>query len=285
MAAQVPFLVSAARNLRQDSVAYALGRFPFIRRAYGTSRHLVQRIRGTGTDGPGGRSLFEGVNVEAAAASLRETSLFAPLQLPADLVGEVLRFALEGTCRRQQRPPTFRASDVKHGILPNGELAILADVLDSARNEAIDTIAREPTVLEVVSRYLGYVPKEKRIRLIWSFVCDASEERRLNEGQTVVYHFDVQSYNFAYANYYLTDVDARSGAHTMIVGSHDDKPLSWLLGSAKKTDQEIRGHYASDREITLLGKAGFGFVQDASCYHRALAPIDRDRLMLQIRYY
>ncbi len=162
---------------------------------------------------------------------------------------------------------------------------MLADVLDSAQNEAVRAVGNEPSVIRAVSRYLGYTPTKKVIRLIWSFVCDADDVVRTREGQTVGYHFDVHSYNFAYANYYLTDVDARSGAHTMIVGSHEDKPLEWLLGSAMRSDAAIRAHYAPAREITLAGPAGFGFLQDSSCYHRALAPIDRRRLMLQVRYF
>jgi hypothetical protein len=168
--------------------------------------------------------------------------------------------------------------------LPSGELAVLADVLEAPKSDAVRRVADDPFVLSVLARYMGYVPSRRTIRLIWSFVCDAADETRLSEGQTVAYHFDVESYNFVYANYYLTDVSVRSGAHTMIVGSHDDKPLSWLFGPASRSDADIRAHYAADREIVIEGKAGLGFVQDASCYHRALAPVEHDRLMLQIRY-
>jgi len=263
---------------------YALGRFGLVRRSYGAARGMLQRL-GLEKWNQSGPPLVQGIDVRAAVASLREQSFYVVPQLPDEIVSEIRRFATEGLCRRQERPPFFKASDVIDGKLPTGEVAVLADVVGAASNQTIQAVSNERSVVAVIAKYLGYVPTGHHVRLIWSFACDATDEVRLNEGQTVLYHFDVHSYNFAYANYYITDVDARSGAHTMIVGSHTDKPLAWLFGSAMRSDGEIRGHYISDREITLTGPAGFGFIQDSSCYHRALAPVDRARLMLQIRYF
>jgi hypothetical protein len=139
--------------------------------------------------------------------------------------------------------------------------------------------------LSVVSGYLGYSPSAMTIRLMWSFASDFPPQVRRSAGQTVDYHFDVHSYNFVYANYYLTDTDARSGAHVMVLGSHRDKPFRWLLGSARQPDDAIVRHYGRDREWLIQGPAGYGFIQDSSCYHKALAPLERDRLMLQVRYF
>jgi hypothetical protein len=286
MPSQAAFFVQAVRSWRRKPLSYTLGRFPSVRRAFGLYTGFAQRLskRFEGAQvAKDGRVLFDGLDADAAIASLRSRSYYAPLHLPADIVAAIRGFAFEATCRRQQRPPLFRAGDVQGGRLPNGEFAVLADVLDSDRHDAVRDVAHEPSVFAVVSRYLGYVPRV-RTRLIWSFVCDAPHERRLREGQTVDYHFDVESYNFIYANYYLSNVDADSGAHTMIVGSHEDKPVAWLFGSANKPDAIIREHYGADREIVLSGPAGYGFIQDASCYHRALPPRARDRLMLQVRY-
>ena len=284
MRSQASILVGAASNLRRYPLSYILGRFVTVRHAYGTARHLAQ-LFSRDDMASRGQPLLHDIDIDAAVTALSEQAVYAPLQLPSDVVSAIHRFAIDGMCRRQERPPVFHAADVQHGRLPSGELVALADVLNADRDEAVSRVANEPSVLAIVARYLGYVPTRKDIRLIWSFVCDASLETRLKEGQTVVYHYDVHSYNFVYANYYITDVDANAGAHTMIVGSHTDKPSSWLLGSSQRSTDEIRAHYSRDREITLTGSAGFGFIQDASCYHRALAPVARNRLMLQIRYF
>lgn len=280
---QSMFLLGAVRNLRRQPLSYVFGRFASVRRAYGVTRGVGQRLR-VRPPAQIEPALIPTLNVEAAVASLHKHAVYAPLYLPGETVSAIHSFAADGACRRQARPPVFRVSDVKDGRLPTGDLAVLADVLDADRNDAVRAVANEPRVLEVISRYLGYVPTKRKPRLMWSFVCSAPDDVRLSEGQTTVYHFDVESYNFIYANYYLVDVDVRSGAHTMISGSHDDKPLSWLLGPASRTDEEIRARYPAERELLLEGRAGFGFIQDSSCYHRALAPIDRPRLMLQIRY-
>jgi hypothetical protein len=284
MASQASFVLRVIDTLRRQPLSYALGRFTHVRRLYGTARGLGQRL-GFDPSEATGVVLFQGTDVEAMVRSLRARSVYVTPPLPHGIVSEIRRFAAASDCRRQGRPPTFKASDVAGGRLPTGELAVLADVVDADRNEAVRAVVDEPSVIRVASRYLGYTPTRHRARLIWSFVCDASNEVRESEGQTVTYHFDVENYNFVYANYYLTDVDARGGAHTMVVGTHDDKPLAWLLSSARRSDDEILKHYGADRELTLVGAAGFGFIQDSSCYHRALAPIDRARLMLQIRYF
>jgi len=56
-----------------------------------------------------------------------------------------------------------------------------------------------------------------------------------------------------------------------------------LFHSAVQTDEAVIAYYGKENEITIEGPAGFGFVQDSSCYHKALAPISDNRLMLQLR--
>jgi hypothetical protein len=90
--------------------------------------------------------------------------------------------------------------------------------------------------------------------------------------QTTEFHFDVHSYNFAYAAYYLLDTDRNNGAHVMITHSHKDKPTAWLFGSANQKDDVIYAHYPEDKVLIIEGMAGTGFWQDSSCYHKALPP-------------
>jgi hypothetical protein len=71
----------------------------------------------------------------------------------------------------------------------------------------------------------------------------------------------------------------------LVLRSHKNKPVKWLWGSVKKTDEEIAGFYPAQDIITVEAKAGSGFLEDTSCYHRALTPVKADRLMLQVRYF
>ena len=105
--------------------------------------------------------------------------------------------------------------------------------------------------------------------------------------QTVDFHFDLpgSQFTFFYASFYLSDVDENSGAHTMIRGSHRFKPFKMKLSRSRCSEEAINKAYGHEQEIIITGTAGTGFLEDASCYHRALAPTQRERLMLQIRYF
>lgn len=80
-------------------------------------------------------------------------------------------------------------------------------------------------------------------------------EARKIATQATEFHFDVHSYNFAYAAYYLLDTDRTNGAHVMITHSHKDKPTSWLFGSANQKDDVVYAHYPKDRVLIIEGKA------------------------------
>ena len=147
----------------------------------------------------------------------------------------------------------------------------------------IDRLCTDPILLAVASQYLGYRPQHVEARLYWSFICSVTREDRLAQWQTVDYHFDVDGYSFIYANFYITSVDRNSGAHAYIRGSHKRKPWWMLLHSAKQTDETVFQYFGEDNEVLVEGAAGYGFLEDASCYHKALPPKTRERLMLQIR--
>jgi hypothetical protein len=114
-------------------------------------------------------------------------------------------------------------------------------------------------------------------------VCSVTREERLAQWQTVDYHFDVDGYSFVYANFYITAVDRTSGAHAYIRGSHKRKPWWMLLHSANQTDDAVLEYFGKDNEVIVEGAAGYGFLEDASCYHKAIPPRAAERLMLQIR--
>jgi hypothetical protein len=50
---------------------------------------------------------------------------------------------------------------------------------------------------------------------------------------------------------------------------HNRKPLRMLLGSATASEADVRRQFGIENETVIEGRAGLGFVQDTSCYHRA----------------
>ena len=145
-------------------------------------------------------------------------------------------------------------------------------------------IAGDAFLYEAASLFLGYRPRQVSSWLFWSLANRLSAEQRREASQTIDYHYDVDGFNFMYANFYLLDTTAKNGAHALIAGSSRRKRLGHLLGSARLSDAEALEAYGRDFERTLEGPAGFGFLEDASCYHKALPPETGDRLMLQLRY-
>ncbi len=167
--------------------------------------------------------------------------------------------------------------------LSRGKIAI-ATVQDSSKLPMICAIAGDEFLYQAASAFLGYRPRQVSSWLFWSLANQLSADQRRAAYQTIDYHYDVDGFNFMYANFYLLDTTARNGAHALIAGSSRRKRLGHLLGIARLTDAEAWQTYGRDAERTLEGPAGFGFLEDASCYHKALPPENGDRLMLQLRY-
>lgn len=287
---RMQFIRGALRKLRERPVAetapYAFGRFARVRRVYGRSMGLAQRAGLVPRTRPVRlETLFPGLEPKALAAQMRERSAAFGLRLPEEVVSSLARAARSGTLRQWQTGRLFHAADVTDGRLPDGSAAVLADLHEASLLPEVQRVARDPLLIDTIGEYLGYVPMGYDPRILFSFAGDYSESERRFVGQTFEYHFDVHAYNFVYVNVYLVDVDEDAGAHVMVLGSHDDKPLRWLFGSAKRSDATIEIHYGQPRVLTIVGPAGTGFIQDSSCYHKILPPRRRDRIMLHIRYY
>ncbi|MDB4990633.1 MAG: hypothetical protein JWN04_5811 [Myxococcaceae bacterium] len=164
------------------------------------------------------------------------------------------------------------------------EREAILSVTSSARLPQVRALAGDPILVDVVAGYLGYTPERVSSWLFWSPRNQLTHAEREARFQTVGFHYDVHGLNFLYVNFYITDVDRQSGAHVLIEGSHRGKRLRQLFGTAKVTDSEATRRYGPGRIKCIEGPAGSGFFEDASCYHKALAPLSNDRLMLQLRY-
>lgn len=147
----------------------------------------------------------------------------------------------------------------------------------------IDEIARDKNLLSIANNYLGNVNKIYT-KFTWSTVCDADSNWRKNE-QTIEFHYDVHDFGFVYVFFYLTDCNKLSGAHEVILGSHNKKKISHLIGSAKSMEKELKEYYGKTNFKTIEGPSGYGFIEDTSTFHKAHAPKINPRLALQIRYH
>ncbi|MCK1403844.1 hypothetical protein IVB45_13695 [Bradyrhizobium sp. 4] len=275
----------AARIVKGD-IQYALGRFWTVRSVYGGARRLMDRR--VSVQQNGSSTLFPDQNVDQIASTISEEAVFIGLNLPAHIVNEIDTFARKEPLHTNYDSdgPTFRYSDVIRGKAPDGRSAPIAGISNPTRCPAVQAIVDDPVLRAIVGTYLGHEPHKVLTILGWSFASDFSEEerRRLRHQNVLDYHYDVDGYNFVYANFYITDTDRNSGAHVMMKRSHKRKPLRMLFGSASASEASVHKQFGVENEIMIEGEAGTGFVQDTSCYHRATPPIQRDRLMLAVRF-
>jgi hypothetical protein len=95
------------------------------------------------------------------------------------------------------------------------------------------------------------------------------------------FHFDRFDFKSLTLFIYLTDVDASSGAHVVIEGTHTNKRFSDLCRNI--LSDRVAHQKFGDRIKVILGPKGTMLFEETSSYHKASYG-KTDRLMLSIHY-
>jgi|GEM_PF-825377 len=276
--------------------SYLLGRFATVRDVYSRLNWLKDAVGGStplrigdlyhpadaAIDVASSGHILSSKTAAQQIAEMREQSYSMGPRLGAAAIAELQQCA-------RTLPLHFNDADVgtyealSRSPERRGNLAI-ATIRNSASLPMIRALAGDRILYEAASLFLGYRPTEVSSWFFWSLANHLSDDERRAASQTIDYHYDVNGFNFLYVNFYLLDTDAMNGAHALIAGSSRRKRLRHLLGSARLSDAEVRETYGPAAERVIEGPAGSGFLEDTSCYHKALAPVSADRLMLQFRY-
>jgi hypothetical protein len=275
---------SVARRLARGEIYYALGRFAVARRAYSSLRVALEAIKGAPALPLATTSVFPDVDVSATVAALRRDGVALGLKLPSELRDEILAHGETQRFIPLQGGAPLSRSAIRDGRLPDGAPAVVGRVVEPWKCAAAQRVAFDPALVSIAGAYLGYRPPIVLTELHWSFVSPATASYRRQLGQTIDYHYDVGWFNFLYFFFYITAVDARSGAHAIIRGSHRKKPPGMLFHSARQSDDVVLAEYGAASELVIEGEAGTGFVEDASAFHKALVPDARERLAFFVRY-
>ena len=230
-------------------------------------------------------SIFEELNVDDVLASLKRDGLYSGINLPKAVVEEILEFAKHGNCYGNSNYQLgFFSSEKEKAEAKYGKPFVCGQYFNTALLcPAIKKLENDPKLLEIAARYLNVEPIHSENRLWWSYVLEPTLYDQSRFAQ--VFHYDLDDYRFLKFFFYLTDVDASNGAHVCVRGSHKKKKLTdCFTVFRKRTDQDIIDYYDAEKIETLCGKAGFGFVEDPSCFHKGTPPKHRPRLMLQIKF-
>lgn len=136
-------------------------------------------------------------------------------------------------------------------------------------------LANSASLLRLASHYIGCKPTLSALGMRWSFPGSAADSI------LQAFHRDSDDWRFVKIFVYLTDVDADSGPHVYVRGSHLAKTS---LRAHSYSDESVERAHGVDSIVNVIGPAGFGFAADTSGIHKGAVPLRHARCLLQLQY-
>jgi hypothetical protein len=232
-------------------------------------------------------TMFTGVDRTAAVDALKSDGLFSGLVLPSSIHEEIASFARRTPCfgnfdRRLEFLPAEHAEAEKRFGRPLLSGHYFERILDC---KAALAIQRDPLLLDIAAHYLGSQARMITTRVWWSFPTGEVSDAEKNLASIGRYHFDLDDWRMLKFFFYLKPVDAGTGPHVYIRGSHNRRilrhQLTLLVGHPA---EEVLGVYGANSAITLTGQAGLGFVEDPFGFHMGTLPTSAPRLMMEVGF-
>ena len=229
---------------------------------------------------------FPELDVEQAVDSLRSDGIYLGLQLPDTLVQDILTFSRDITYYDSLNHQfSFTLAERESWELSLRKSLLLAyHPNPSLLCPTLKKLENDPKLWEIAAKYLETQPVITGTKLRWIF---AGEKEAIPESGRGFFnfHYDLEDYRFIKFIFYLTDVEASSGAHVCVQGSHRKKKLRHQFSlTRERDDKSIIDYYGAEKIKTICAKAGFGFVEDLFCFHKVILPASTDRLILEITF-
>lgn len=250
---------------------------------FGRIRSLFQRSKSESLTFEG-ESVFPATSPESVVQSIVKDGIYLGLNLPPDLLKDIITYAKQYPCYGDRKSYFgFHYNRRREAQRWYTRQFVTAYYFNTVENcPAIAQLTRDPVLLSIAADYLGTDPVLISTQLWWSFVTEASLHARRKAAQ--LFHYDLDDYRFIKFFFYLTNVDALTGAHACIKGTHRRKKFFHEWRKKRFRDAEIVEAYGIENLMTVCGNAGFGFAEDTLCFHKGMPPIRHDRLMLQIEF-
>ena len=281
-----PIKEKIKRYLSINFLLYILGRFKIIRLFYKNFNLLKKKFINKNIEYSNKKYLEFNINGHIVLNKLKKEGFYEGLKLNNKIIDDLINLSNKSELISNESQKKFNnLQEVNNFNKENNRPCCLLNLTNPDFNKLANDISRDQIFLDIIGSYLGNINKIDT-KVQWSTVCNASDEWREYNEQTVTFHYDVHDLNFIYIFFYLTECDRNSGAHELIRGSHLNKKFfKHLIGSAKQKKEELEKDYSINDFIVIEGSAGHGFIEDTSCYHRALKPVNKPRLSLQFRYH
>jgi hypothetical protein len=275
--------------IKEKRLQRTLGRFSSVRRLHGLVAALHQ-IASNDQDNqdPEGQALsvFKGLDVEKMASQIKMDGLALGLKLPEDLRDGMAKFGTDAPVKPWSAKEPLPLETVMNGRLPTGEPVAVAESVGIDRCWEVAKVTRDPKMLLLARRVLGYSPCNIEVSLRWSFPTRLSLNEHCNIDLASRWHYDVIGRNSMSLYFYILKGDSDlDGAHATILKSHRKKKISMLFRpSTTISEAELMSYYGPGQVVIATGEPGDGFAEDPNTFHRAMQSISSPRLVLLVRY-
>lgn len=209
-----------------------------------------------------------------------------PEALPADVCARLMQFALRSPAlvrRMDHEPeggmPRTALFDPVQPLAVRYDYAV-ADLLNQADVQAL---LADPSLLALAQAYLGCRPRADVLSMWWHTPFHQQPDSEAAQ----YYHFDMDRLKWFKVFIYLTDVGPDDGPHAFIAGSHRSGaiPASMLRkGYVRLSDDEVLGHFGTDRQVVFAAPRGTVIVEDTRGLHKGNAVRGQSRLILQLQF-
>lgn len=266
-------------------LAFALARFRCMRQIYALVSKLLTPSKSASSFTE--ESLFTELDTTKATKIMKQDGVFLGANIPRNFLNDLLLYLSHQDCYAGGRTDLgFKISEKQQLDQVFQQPFYVARYFNiSSGCSQIKQLANDPKLREIATNYIGKQAQYTGASLFWTFPiegasCDADQQ------QFRYFHYDIDDFAGLRFCFYLTDVTLEDGPHICIRGSHLKKSILHVLNyvSRIQTKEELSRLYASEQFLTIIGKAGLGFMEDTFCFHKGNPPRKKPRLFLQLHF-
>jgi Phytanoyl-CoA dioxygenase (PhyH) len=200
-----------------------------------------------------------------------------PTPLPPDDCAALEHVARSHECRLTgavAAAPARARFDEVHPMAVRFDL----DEHDIVSSSIVQQLIADESLLALAQSYLGAPPLQDMVAMWWSAAVSGSASSEAAQ----CYHFDLDRLRFLKVFVYLTDVDASTGPHEYVRGSHRDLPSAFRL-DRRYGDDEVLATMA-DGVVSVTGPRGTMFAADTRGLHKGVPLVRGHRLIFQLEF-
>ena len=212
---------------------------------------------------------------------LAETGYQDLPQLSADLTQALVDHYLANIDRDTSYCSLNRYFDIMRGkgeVRPQG-----LDV--PLERDLMERLFEESGLMGLAQDFLGLSRDQLMFQAKIDTLVRITTERKLmgNYDDALEIHRDVDSLKFVKAFYYLKDVEDGDGHHEIYLGTH--KNIPWALRLIRRyTEDDLTANGVPLNLKKVKGKAGSGFIENTTAFHRGTVPVKGDRIILSMSF-